>query len=223
MFIPAFFMGTDAISTFTGKMPATQTTMMMQIPNNTKGLIFDLDGTLVDSMPVHKIAWQEVCAAKGFEFTDEIFYKYAGVPSEEIFRIINRDYKLDFDPQFHSKLKEEAYIQRLGLVEIIPEVVEVVRRYFGKLPLSIGTGSPKRHSLEVVKKVGLDQYFEILVSKEDVENGKPAPDTFLRCAELMQVAPEFCVVFEDGDAGIEAARRAGMSVIDVRESLNGAG
>lgn len=193
---------------------------MIHIPENVKGLIFDLDGTLVDSMPVHKIAWQEVCSAKGFDFTDEIFYKYAGVPSEEIFRIINRDHNLDFDPLYHSKLKEEGYLSRLDMVKIIPEVVEVVHRYFGKLPMSIGTGSPKNHSTDVVKKVGLNQYFDILVGKEDVERGKPAPDTFLRCAELMKVEPQFCIVFEDGDAGIEAANSAGMKVVDIRKELN---
>ncbi len=184
-----------------------------------KGLIFDLDGTLIDSMPVHKIAWQEICALKGFEFTDEIFYGYAGVPSDKIFELINKEFDTDFDPIYHSKLKEEAYRKNMHRVTTIPIVLEVVHQFYKKIPLSIGTGSPKSHSEEILDLLDLDSYFEVLVTKDDVKHGKPAPDTFLKCAELMKVPAKDCVVFEDGDPGVIAAKEAGMGVIDVRKYL----
>lgn len=192
---------------------------MIKIDSRAKGLIFDLDGTLVDSMPVHKIAWQEVCSLKNFDFTDEIFYGYAGVPSEKIFELLNERYGTDFDPLHHSQLKEEAYRKKMDQVKVIPEVFEVVKQYHTQLPFSVGTGSPREDSLEILELTGLNKYFNIIVSKDDIERGKPAPDTFLKCAELMKISPGDCLVFEDGDPGIEAARKAGMMVIDVREVI----
>ena len=184
-----------------------------------KGLIFDLDGTLVDSMPVHKIAWKGMCALKGFDFTDEIFYGYAGVPSDKILEMINKEFNTDFDPVYHSKLKEESYRKNMHKVKPIQMVLEVALEYYEKIPLSIGTGSPRSHSEEILALLKLDSYFEVIVTKDDVEHGKPAPDTFLKCAELMKVPPRDCVVFEDGDPGVIAAKAAGMGVIDVRNYL----
>lgn len=192
---------------------------MIKVDDSAEGIIFDLDGTLIDSMPVHKIAWQEVCSLKNFDFTDEIFYRYAGVPSDKIFAILNDRYGTDFDPPYHSRMKEEAYRKIMDRVKVIPEVLEVVRHYYKKIPLAVGTGGPKDHSLEILKMKGLDQYFDAVVTKDDVENGKPAPDTFLKCAELMKVPPKHCVVFEDGDPGIAAAEKAGMMVVDVRQEI----
>ncbi len=189
-----------------------------QFPDS-KGLIFDLDGTLVNSMPVHKIAWKEICTTKNFDFTDEIFYKYAGVPSEEIFRLINEEFNKDFDPEYHSKLKEEAYQKNMHLVKPFPMVLDVVKYFYGKIPMAIGTGSPRSHSEEVLQLLKLNSYFNVLVTKDDVENGKPAPDTFVKCAAHLGVDPKYCVVFEDGDPGIEAAKNAKMEVIDVRKYL----
>lgn len=186
---------------------------------NAKGLIFDLDGTLVDSMPVHKIAWKEVSALKNFNFTDEIFYRYAGVPSEKIFSMINETYGTDFDPEYHSKLKEEAYQKKMSMVRPIEKVLEVVKYNYKVVPMAIGTGSPRSQSLEILELLNLTKYFEAIVTKDDVKLGKPAPDTFLLCAELMKVETHACVVFEDGDPGLEAARSAGMKTIDIREHI----
>lgn len=193
--------------------------MALTINENTRGIIFDLDGTLIDSMPVHKLAWKEICATQGFEFTDDIFYKYAGVPSEQIFEIINEEHGTNFDPYEDSKLKEKAYRKRIAMIKPINEVIEIVKTYYNKLPMSIGTGSPRTLAWEALKSVGLDHYFDILVSKQDVENGKPAPDTFLKCASLMNVKPEYCQVFEDGEPGLEAAKAAGMIATDIRSYI----
>ena len=183
------------------------------------GLIFDLDGTLVDSMPIHKIAWKEICSAKGFDFTDEIFYKYAGIPSREIFQLINDEFKTDFDPGYHSKLKEEAYEKNMHLVKPIGMVLDVAKHFYDKIPMTIGTGSPRSHSVRILELLKLDVYFKGIITKDDVKNGKPAPDTFIECARLMKVASQECLVFEDGEPGIHAAQSAGMKVIDVRKYL----
>ncbi len=184
-----------------------------------RGLIFDLDGTLVDSMPVHKIAWKEITSLKNFEFTDEIFYKYAGVPSEKIFSLINEEFGTDFIPDYHSKLKEDAYQKKMSLVKPIRQVLEIVEYNFHKIPMAIGTGSPRSHTLEILALLDLEKYFDVVVTKDDVLNGKPSPDTFLMCADLMSVQPKDCIVFEDGDPGIEAAVTAGMKAVDVRMYL----
>ena len=182
-----------------------------------KGLIFDLDGTLVDSMPLHYEAWKEVCSMKGLDFSEEEFYSLAGVPSDRIFEIINHRHGTDFEPVSDSELKEETYLKKIDKLKPVEPVFALARQFHGKLPMSIGTGSPGDHSWEAVKVLGLDKYFDILVSKNDVQKGKPDPETFLKCAEAMNVEPQFCQVFEDGEPGLQAAKTAGMIPTDIRQ------
>jgi beta-phosphoglucomutase family hydrolase len=184
-----------------------------------RGLIFDLDGTLVDSMPLHYEAWKEVCALKGLNFTEEEFYSLAGVPSDRIFEIINERHGTDFDPQKHSKLKEDTYLKKINKLQPVEPVFQLAIANYGKLPMAIGTGSPGEHSWEAVRALGLDNYFDILISKNDVKAGKPNPETFLKCAQAMNVEPQFCQVFEDGDPGLEAAKTAGMMATDIRKFI----
>jgi beta-phosphoglucomutase-like phosphatase (HAD superfamily) len=184
-----------------------------------KALIFDLDGTLVDSMPLHYEAWKEVCATGGLDFSEEEFYGLAGIPSDRIFEIINERHGTDFVPQYHSQIKENIYLKKIGKLKPIQPVLDLAIEYFGKMPMSIGTGSPGDHSWEAVRALGLDKYFTILISKNDVKVGKPDPETFLKCAGAMNIEPQYCQVFEDGDPGLEAARTAGMIATDIRDYL----
>lgn len=184
-----------------------------------KALIFDLDGTLVDSMPLHYEAWKEVCATGGLDFLEKEFYGLAGVPSDRIFEIINERHGTDFDPQYHSQIKENTYLKKIGKLKPIQPVLDLAIEYYGKMPMSIGTGSPGDHSWNAVRALGLDKYFDILISKNDVKIGKPNPETFLKCAEAMHVEPQFCQVFEDGEPGLEAARAAGMIATDIRDYI----
>jgi beta-phosphoglucomutase family hydrolase len=190
---------------------------VLSVDPRAKALIFDLDGTLVDSMPLHYEAWKEVCATKGLAFTEEEFYSLAGVPSDRIFEIINERHGTDFNPKEHSLLKEDTYLRKINKLKPVEPVLALAIANHGKMPMSIGTGSPGDHSWEAVKALGLDKYFDILISKNDVKAGKPDPETFLKCAKAMGMAPEVCQVFEDGDPGLQAARSAGMMATDIRE------
>ena len=184
-----------------------------------KALIFDLDGTLVDSMPLHYEAWKEVCATKGLDFSEEEFYSLAGVPSDRIFEIINERHGTDFDPPKDSLVKEEVYLGKIDKLQVVEPVFRLAVEFHGKMPMAIGTGSPGQHSWEAVRTLGLDKYFNILVSKNDVKEGKPNPETFLKCAKAMNMEPQYCQVFEDGDPGLQAAKTAGMIATDIREYI----
>lgn len=170
-------------------------------------------------MPLHYEAWKEVCATKGLDFSEAEFYALAGVPSDRIFEIINERHGTDFDPKVDSLKKEQVYLTKIEHLQAIEPVLNLAIDYHGKLPMSIGTGSPGQHSWEAVRALGLDQYFDILVSKNEVKEGKPSPETFLKCAEAMKIEPKFCQVFEDGDPGLQAAKTAGMIATDIRMFL----
>jgi beta-phosphoglucomutase-like phosphatase (HAD superfamily) len=170
----------------------------VEVHKDVKGLIFDLDGTLVDSMPLHYEAWKEVCAMGGFDFSEEEFYSLAGVPSHRIFEIINERHGTSFDPKPMSLLKEDTYMQKIDRIRPVQAVLDIVRRYHGKLPMAVGTGSPRGHSLQTLRASGYHRYFEVMVAGDEVSKGKPDPETFLRCAEAIGVEPAYCQVFEDG-------------------------
>jgi len=190
--------------------------MKISLFDGVKALIFDIDGTLVDSMPVHYRAWEEVQSRFGFVFPEPLFYDLAGLPTVKIVPLLNERFGYDLDIQTIVKAKEEAYLSRLAEVKVIEPVFEVVKTYYQKLPMALGTGGKREFAKRTLAAAGLDSYFDLLVASEDVENHKPHPDTFLECARLMKISPQFCQVFEDGEPGIEAAIRAGMKVTDIR-------
>jgi beta-phosphoglucomutase family hydrolase len=190
--------------------------MELTVDPKVRGLIFDLDGTLVDSMPLHYEAWREVCEKIGFDFTSDFFYAHAGMSSDKIFAEIKEIINGDFDPDAFSDEKEKIYESKIPKLTLIEPVLKIVKDYHHKLPMSIGTGSPSGHSWKAMKAMGLDQYFDIVIGKEVISKPKPDPETFLKCAEAMGVDPQSCQVFEDGDFGLQAARNAGMIATDIR-------
>jgi len=136
--------------------------------------------------------------------------------SDKIFKEIKDIIHGDFDPDEFSDEKEKIYESKIHKLTLIEPVFKIVKDNHKKLPMSIGTGSPSGHSWTAMKAMGLDQYFSIVVGKEEIARPKPAPDVFLRCAQLMGVEPQFCQVFEDGDFGLQAASSAGMIATDIR-------
>jgi beta-phosphoglucomutase-like phosphatase (HAD superfamily) len=193
--------------------------MQLDIDPRARGLIFDLDGTLADSMPIHFKAWKQTALEHGFTYTDELFYGLAGMPTHKIVPVVNERLGLKLDPVIFSHRKEELFIEYLKEVEPIKPAADIVYKYHGKLPISVGTGGKREIAAITLKMMGFDIYIDFIVSADDVEHHKPFPDTFLRCAELMKVEPKYCQVFEDGEMGLLAAERAGMIVTDIRPYL----
>ena len=189
--------------------------MEIPIALQTKALIFDIDGTLADTMPTHFKAWQSVAKAFHFEYPEDLFYKNAGMPTAKIVSLLNEQgYQLD--PEVITKAKNADYLKLVTKIDPIQPVFKIVTRYFGKLPMALGTGESKDIAMINLKAAGLDKFFPIIITADDVKSPKPDPETFLQCAHLMKVRPEVCQVFEDGDLGLEAAHRAGMIPTDVR-------
>ena len=193
--------------------------MSLLIHPGTKALIFDIDGTLVDTMPTHFLAWQETGQALGFTYSETLLYRYSGMSTREITLRLNADFGYQLDPEQVIKEKNTAYLRRVDGVGPVQQVVDIVVNYFGKIPMALGTGEYRDIAWRNIQAAELESYFRILVSADDVAHSKPDPETFLKCAEQLGVAPQFCQVFEDGDLGLEAARRAGMVATDVRPML----
>ncbi|WP_340110797.1 HAD family hydrolase [Maribellus mangrovi] len=182
----------------------------LEIDSRAKGLIFDLDGTLADTMSVHFLAYKTILGKHGVDYSADIFMSLAGIPAVGSIKKINEIYGKSLNAEELGHAKEAEYERIMHKMKPIEPVVELVKKYHGKLPMSVGTGGYRRLAWKTLEILGLDKYFDILVAAEDVVNHKPHPDTFLRCAELMGVAPGHCQVFEDGQPGMEAAKTAGM-------------
>ena len=187
----------------------------LKVAPEVKGLIFDLDGTVADTMPTHYIAWKNAAARYGINFTIELFEQLAGIPLYPTVEKLNELFDKNIDPKEMGDSKEKEYEDNMYKIQPIKPVMDIIRQYHGKLPMAIGTGGCRRLSLKAMKIAGIDQYIDKLVSADDVTKHKPHPETFLKCAELIGVKPEDCLVFEDGILGIQAAKAAGMQVIDV--------
>jgi beta-phosphoglucomutase family hydrolase len=182
-----------------------------------KGLIFDLDGTIADTMPIHFIAYRNILREYGVNFTPEVFATLAGIPAIGTIARINEMYGTNLDPEIFGRLKEDEYERNMVKMKPVGPVVDLIKENNGRLPMAVGTGGYKRLAWKTMEILGLKPYITILVSSEDVKNHKPHPDTFLKCAELMGVEPQYCQVFEDGKLGMEAALKAGMMAVDVTE------
>ena len=192
--------------------------MQYDIKKGIKGLIFDLDGTLADTMPYHFEGWKTACQKYGAEIDKEFLRKHTGSPgwiiASEIIRKCNLDGTVTID-QIMSE-KHSKFYTRQHLVKSISPVVDIVRKYHGILPMAVGTGGHREVIERTLEVTDLRKYFDIIVTANDVENFKPHPETFLKCAGMMNIEPEYIEVFEDGDLGIEAAIEAGMVATDVR-------
>ncbi len=192
--------------------------MLYDIQQGVKGLIFDLDGTLADTMPYHFQGWKKACEKFGAHIDTSFLRKHTGSPGWIIAKEIITDCGLNgsvtIEEIMSEKLKEFFRLQHL--VKPITPVTDIVKKYHLKLPMAVGTGGHREAVERTLEITGLRHYFDIVVTANDVNAFKPDPETFLKCAELMNVEPRFIEVFEDAELGIQAARNAGMIVTDVR-------
>jgi HAD superfamily hydrolase (TIGR01509 family) len=186
-----------------------------------RGLIFDFDGTLADTMPLHWHAWEIIAKRHGFDLTRERLYSLGGVPSRDIIRMLAGEQGRAVDALAIAREKELAFLARLPEVKTIPEVVEVAHRHHDQLPMAVATGGTHRVIEQVMEHLGLRRLFRVVVTSEDVLHQKPAPDIFLEAARRIAVAPRLCRAYEDTDLGMQAIRAAGMEAVDVRDILSG--
>jgi len=187
-------------------------------PFQPAAIIFDCDGTLVDSMPSHYIAWVQSLADYGLTFDEDRFYALGGWPTLKVAQLtIDENQLKSVSAQQLTYIKEARFEENLDRIKIIQPVVDVVISHHGKIPLAVGTGAIDRICREMLTQVGLLDRFDAIVAADHVTNHKPAPDTYLEAARQLNVSPEKCLVYEDTQPGIEAGLAAGMQVIDVRD------
>ena len=180
-------------------------------------LIFDCDGTLADTMPLHYRAWRRVLDGLGHThvFPETQFYAFGGVPAREVLIRLKEEHGLDFDVDELTDQKERAFGELVVDSTPIPEVIAEARRFFGVVPMAVASGGQRELVEATLQRLGIRALFPVVVGSQDARRGKPEPDLFLLAAERLGVAPETCVVFEDAPAGLEAARRAGRKAVDV--------
>lgn len=192
--------------------------MEYDIKPGIKGLIFDLDGTLANTMPYHFQAWEVACKKFGVTIERDFLRMHTGSPgwiiAARILKENDLDGKITVDDIIDEK--QNAFYDRQMYVTPVEPVAAIARKYYGVLPMAVGTGGHREAVERTLEVTGLRQYFDIIVTANDVENFKPHPETFLKCAAAMGIAPRFIEVFEDADLGFEAARAAGMQVTDVK-------
>jgi beta-phosphoglucomutase family hydrolase len=182
-----------------------------------KGLIFDCDGTLADTMPLHWHAWQMVTQRHDLHFPEDRFYSLGGVPSRDILKMLADEQGRSLDHIAVAHEKENAYLPLMGEVEPIHAVVEIAKANFGKIPLAVASGGTQPIIIDVLEHLKIRHLFAAVVTSEMVKNQKPAPDIFLEAARRIGVKPEFCRGYEDTDLGLQAIRSAGMDAVDVRK------
>jgi beta-phosphoglucomutase family hydrolase len=194
--------------------------MKLELPAGSfRAYLFDCDGTIVDSMPLHYRAWKNALSEWNCPFEEELFYSWGGRPVTEIIAALNQSHGLNMPINVVAKRKENLYYDLVHELKAIPEVVEHIEARHGQIPLAVVSGSRRNSVVHSLTALGLLDKFDVLVCAEDYARGKPAPDCFLTAASHLGVAPKDCLVFEDTEMGIEAATAAGMASVRVPIAL----
>ena len=177
--------------------------------------LFDCDGTIADSMPLHYLAWHQALAEQGCEFPEKLFYEWGGMPVLEIISTLNREQGLNMDVEAVAHRKENLYYEYLPRLTAVPEVLDVIESAYGTLPFAVVSGSTRESVTASLKVLRLLDRFQTLVCAGDYTRSKPDPEGFLMAAERLGVAPKNCLVFEDTAMGIQAATAAGMASVKI--------
>ncbi len=200
-------------------MRVTDSVTCLIVPDSVRGLIFDCDGTLADTLPLHYAAWQEASAALGLQIPLEFLLRHNGKPTDWIVALFNAEFDQNIDIIAFTADKERRTYARLDQAQPLEPVAALARRYYGRLPMAVASGSNRANVDRTLDAIGLRPLFSVVLTADDGLPPKPAPDLFLEAARRLGVAPQDCQVFEDADAGLDAARRAGMRATDVRPVL----
>jgi beta-phosphoglucomutase-like phosphatase (HAD superfamily) len=184
-----------------------------------RGIIFDCDGTLADTMPLHWRAWRVITERHRLHLPEERFYALGGLPSRDILKMLSQEQGIPLDHLAVAREKEAEYRPLIAQVEPINTVVGIARENYGRIPLAVASGGTRVIIEQVLDHLGIRHLFKDIVTSEDVANQKPAPDIFIEAARRIGVAPRFCRAYEDTDLGMQAIRAAGMEAVDVRRLL----
>jgi len=188
--------------------------MKLNLPAGSfRAYLFDCDGTIADSMPLHYIAWKKALAEWNCEFEETLFYSWGGKPVRKIVADLNEMHGLNMPVESLAARKESYYHEQLPQLKAIPEVLEHIEAQHGRIPFAVVSGSRRNSVVGSLTSLDLLNKFDTLVCAEDYKNGKPAPDGFLLAASRLGVPPEECLVFEDTQLGIQAATAAGMASV----------
>jgi HAD superfamily hydrolase (TIGR01509 family) len=190
--------------------------MKLELPNGIfKAYLFDCDGTIADSMPLHYVAWSRALGEWNCEFGEELFYAWGGMPVVEIIAALNEQRSLHMPVQDVARRKEDLYREMLPQLKAVPEVLEHIEQSYGRIPFAVVSGSSRDSVTASLSALRLLDRFETLVCAGDYQRSKPDPQAFLLAADRLGIAPESCLVFEDTEMGIQAARAAGMASVKV--------
>jgi HAD superfamily hydrolase (TIGR01509 family) len=190
--------------------------MKLKLPDGTfRAYLFDCDGTIADSMPLHYKAWKAALSEWNCPFPEELFYQWGGKPAAEIVAELNRMHGLNMPVEAVARRKELFYFELLPTLKPIAEVLEHIEAQYGKIPFAVVSGGRRESVKRSLAVLHLLDKFEVIVGAEDYTHSKPAPDPFLVAAERLGVAARDCLVFEDTELGIEAATAAGMASVRV--------
>jgi len=185
-----------------------------------KGLIFDFDGTLADTMFYHWKAWDIIAERYGIELNQEKLYSMGGIPSRDILLLLQEEQSLpNLDIDGIAREKEQEYLRMMGRVQLIDTIASIARENLGKLPMAIATGGRRSIMERILPQLGIAEWFGAVVTSEDVVRQKPAPDIFLEAARRIGVEPQYCRAYEDTELGLAGIRAAGMEAVDVRKVI----
>ena len=188
--------------------------MKLKLPAGSfRAYLFDCDGTIADSIPLHYLSWTKALAEWGCTFDEKLFYSWGGRPTAEIASALNRMQGLKMPVETVAHRKEELYFELLPQLKAIPAVADLIEAQHGRIPFAVVSGGRRNVVVRSLNVLGLLDKFETIVGADDYKNGKPAPDAFLVAAQRLGVAPKDCLVFEDTLLGIQAANAAGMASV----------
>ena len=190
--------------------------MLLPLPaGDFRAYLFDCDGTIADSMPVHYLAWQQALKEWGGVLPEDLFYAWGGRPVAEIIADLNEQQGLSMPVEVVAARREVLFQELLPTVSAVPGVLQHIDEAHRRIPFAVVSGSTRESVTASLSALGLLEKFDVLVCAGDYARPKPDPEAFLLAAELLGVPPGDCLVFEDTDLGIQAATAAGMAAVRV--------